>query len=244
MLGLFSLMYGAVAYFAAVVTLLYLIGFTGNLIVPKTVDVGPDVPWTLALTVDATLLVLFGLQHSVMARESFKRRWTRVVPPAVERSTYLVATCMVLGLLFWLWRPIAGPIVWRVDAPSVTALLWSLFASGWTLVLVSTFLIDHFELFGLRQVLARWAGRPMPTHEFRTPFLYRHVRHPLYLGILLGVWSAPVMTAGRLLFASGTTAYILVGIAFEERDLMARFGERYRRYRREVGMLVPRLTRS
>ena len=193
---------------------------------------------------DVLLLALFGLQHSVMARCGFKRWWTRVVPPAVERSTYVWATSIVLALLFWFWLPIKAPVVWRVENGFCVALLWSLFGIGWLVVLVSTFLINDFELFGLQQVFARLRQRVMPEAQFRTPLLYRYVRHPLYLGLLLSFWAVPVMTAGRLVFALGCTAYILIGVALEERDLLAQFGERYRRYRTEVGMLLPRRSRS
>jgi len=240
----FSLLYGAAAYAACLATLLYLIGFSGNLLVPKSVDIGPGAPLLEAVVVDLLLLALFALQHSVMARRGFKQWWTRVVPPAVERSTYVLATCVVFALLFWRWVPMPAPIVWRVDSPTGAALLWSLFGLGWVLVVISTFLIDHFELFGLRQVYAHWTDRPMPTAQFKAPLLYRYVRHPLYLGLLLSFWSAPVMTAGRLLFALGTTAYIFLGVWLEERDLILQFGKRYDHYRSEVGMLIPRRRRS
>lgn len=244
MRGLFSLLYGLAAYAASLVALLYFIGFSGNLLVPKSVDVGAGAPWADALGIDLLLLALFGIQHSVMARRGFKRWWTRVVPPAVERSTYVLATCIVLALMFWFWVPIAAPVVWQVEDRAGVALLWTLFGLGWVLVLVSTFLINHFELFGLQQVFARLTGRVLPQAEFGTPLLYRYVRHPLYAGLLLSFWSVPFMTAGRLVFALGSTAYILIGIAFEERDLLHQFGERYRRYRAEVGMLLPRRSRS
>jgi len=241
MRGLLSLLYGAAAYAASQATLLYFMGFSGNLLVPKSVDVGAGGPWVEALVTDLLLLALFGIQHSVMARRGFKRWWARIVPPAAERSTYGLAACVVLTLLFWFWVPIEAPVVWRVEHRAGVALLWSLFGLGWVLALVSTFLIDHFELFGLQQVFARLRKRALPEPAFKTPLLYRHVRHPLYAGLLLGLWSVPVMTAGRLLFALGLSAYILIGIAFEERDLIRQFGERYRAYREQVGMLIPRL---
>ena len=240
MRGLLTFVYGVAAYLVCQAVLLYFVGFSGNLLVPRSVDVGPGAPWPDAVVTDLVLLALFGVQHSVMARSSFKRWWTRVVPPAVERSTYVVATCAVLMLLFWFWIPIQAPVVWRVDHPVGVAALWSLFGLGWGLVLLSTFLLNHFELFGLQQVFARMTNRAMPEAEFRTPVLYRHVRHPLYLGLLMGLWSLPTMTAGRLLFALGLTSYILIGIAFEERDLLRLFGERYRTYQEQVGMLFPR----
>ena len=231
------------AYVACLAALLYFVGFSGNLFVPKSVDAGAGAPWFEALVTDLLLFALFGVQHSVMARQGFKRWWARVVPPPVERSTYVVATCVVLALMFWFWVPIVAPLVWQVEHRTGVALLWSLFGLGWLLVLVSTFLINHFELFGLQQVFARLTQRALPEPQFRTPLLYRYVRHPLYAGLLLSFWSVPVMTAGRLLFAIGFSAYILIGIAFEERDLLERFGERYRRYRAEVGMLLPRRSR-
>jgi protein-S-isoprenylcysteine O-methyltransferase Ste14 len=236
---LVSFIYGLAAYLACLAALLYFIGFSGNLLVPTSVDSAAGAPWVEAVVTDLLLLALFGVQHSVMARRSFKRWWTRVVPDAVERSTYLVATCAVLALMFLFWVPIPAPVVWWVDPPAGAALLWGLFALGWLLVLVSTFLLDHFELFGLQQVFASLTRRAAPEARFRTPLLYRYVRHPLYSGLLLTFWSVPVMTAGRLLFALGFTAYILIGIAFEERDLLRQFGERYRTYRKQVGMLIP-----
>lgn len=240
MRGTTTFVYGVLAYAAGFTALLYLIGFAGNVLVPTSVDVGREASWLEALVVDALLLGAFAIQHSVMARGAFKRRWTRVVPPAAERSTYVLATSLVLALLFWQWRPMAATVVWHVDDPVAVRLVWAIFALGWVLVLLSTFLIDHFELFGLRQVYSRLTGRGMRAPEFRTPLLYRYVRHPLYVGLVLSLWSAPRMTAGHAMFSLGLTGYILVGIWFEERDLVAHFGERYRRYRAEVGMLVPR----
>jgi protein-S-isoprenylcysteine O-methyltransferase Ste14 len=237
--ALLSFLYGVVAYGACVAALLYLIGFSGNVLAPKSVDVGASAPMAEALCINVLLLGLFAVQHSTMARRAFKRWWTRIVPPAVERSTYVLATSFVLALLVWQWRPIPAPILWRMDA-AAAQVLWAVFWLGWALVLVSTFLINHFELFGLHQVFARLTGRGMPASQFVTPLFYRYVRHPLYLGLLLSFWSVPVMTAGHLLFSLGATGYIFVGIWFEERDLIVQFGERYRRYRAEVGMLVPR----
>ena len=238
--AVFSFLYGVMAYAACLAALLYLIGFSGGLLVPRSVDGGAAGPLAPALAVDVLLLGSFAVQHSVMARGAFKRWWTRIVPRPVERSTYVLATSLVLALLFWLWRPIPLPIVWRVGNAGGAQLLWAIFWLGWALVLLSTFLINHFELFGLQQVFARLTGREMPASEFRTPLLYRYVRHPLYLGLLLSLWAVPVMTAGHALLSAGLSGYIFVGIWFEERDLVAQFGERYRRYAAEVGMLVPR----
>jgi protein-S-isoprenylcysteine O-methyltransferase Ste14 len=238
---LLSIIYGLAAYLAFSATLLWFIAFGGNLLVPKSVDVGSAAaPWPEALAVDILLLLLFGVQHSVMARRGFKQWWTRVVPEVVERSTYVVASSVVLAAVMALWMPIAAPVAWRVNG-AAAALLWTLFGLGWVVVALSTFLLDHFELFGLRQVFAALGRRPAPPMELRTPLLYRHVRHPLYLGFLITFWAVPVMTAGHLVFSLGMSAYILVGIAFEERDLVRAFGERYLAYRRQVGMLVPRL---
>jgi len=241
MRGWLGFLYGVAAYVASLATLAWLVGFTGDLVVHRSVDAGPTASTSEAVVVDLLLLALFGVQHSVMARRGFKRAWTGFVPPALERSTFVLATCAALAVLFRFWVPIPAPVMWDVEQRAGRALLWALFGLGWLLALVSTFLIDHFELFGLSHVTARLRRRALPEGRFETPLLYRHVRHPLYAGLLVAFWSGPVMTAGRLLFALGCTAYILIGIAFEERDLLRRFGERYRSYREHVGMLFPRM---
>ena len=244
-MAILAALYGSIVYLFFLATFVYAIGFVGNLpLLPKTIDTGTAVPLAEALIVNAVLLGLFAVQHSVMARRGFKRWWTRIVPESVERSTFVLAATAVLALLLWQWRPIAQPLVWSIDHSAGRFALWAVFWLGWAMLLVSTFLINHFELFGLRQVYAHLRGRAVPTPEFRTPGLYRHVRHPIYLGFVLAFWAAPMMTAGHLLFAVATTGYILIGIWFEERDLVAQFGERYRLYREQVGMLWPRLRGS
>jgi protein-S-isoprenylcysteine O-methyltransferase Ste14 len=241
MAGIASLAYGIVVYVFFLATFLYAIGFVGNVFVPKSIDTGNSGSVVGALVVNVLLLGLFAVQHSVMARRSFKRMWTRIVPHAVERSTYVLAATAALALLLWQWRPIAEPVVWTVQNPTAVLALQAVFWLGWAVLLISTFLINHFELFGLRQVFARLTGRALPEAQFRTPGFYRYVRHPIYVGFLLAFWATPHMSAGHLLFAIATTGYILIGIWFEERDLVAQFGERYRAYRAQVGMLVPRI---
>jgi len=238
-MGFVSLLYGVAVYVFFLATFLYAIAFAGNLWVPKTIDSGAAAGVAESLLVNLGLLAIFALQHSIMARRSFKRWWTQIVSPAVERSTYVLAATLALALLLWQWRPIPEPVIWRVENPIGVQVLWAVFWLGWAILLLATFLINHFELFGLRQVFSYLIGREIPETEFRTPFIYRYVRHPIYLGFLLGFWAAPVMTAGHLLFAIGATGYILVGIWFEERDLIAQFGDRYRQYRDQVGMLIP-----
>jgi protein-S-isoprenylcysteine O-methyltransferase Ste14 len=241
---LFALLYGALVYVLFLGTFLYAIAFVGNLsLVPKTIDSGVGGPWTVALLVNAGLLGLFAIQHSVMARPAFKRWWTRFVPKSVERSTYVLFASLALLLMYWQWRPLPAP-VWTVSDPLASVALQGVFWAGFGIVLISTFLISHFELFGLYQVIARYLNRTSPETRFHTPGFYRYVRHPIYVGFILAFWGTPTMTVGHLVFAIATTGYILLGIWFEERDLIDQFGDRYRSYRARVGMLFPRIGKS
>jgi protein-S-isoprenylcysteine O-methyltransferase Ste14 len=233
-----AFLYGLAAYLLFFFTFLYAIGFVTGVAVPKTIDTGPVVPIGEALIVNILLMTLFALQHSVMARKPFKQWLTQYVPAAIERSTYVLLASLALVLLFWQWRPIPD-VVWEIASPQIATNITAISFFGFALVLLSSFLINHFELFGLHQVAINVAGRTMPEPRFKTPVLYKVVRHPIYLGFIIAFWAAPVMTVGHLLFAAVTTAYIFVGIYLEERDLVQLFGEQYKRYRAQVGMLVP-----
>jgi protein-S-isoprenylcysteine O-methyltransferase Ste14 len=234
-----AFIYGIICYLIFFGTFLYAIGFVGNIFVPLSVDRGNSpIATATALVVNLILLSIFALQHSIMARPGFKKWWTRIIPKSIERSTYVLLASVALLLIFWQWRPMPD-VVWSVENKIGNFVLWALFGLGWGLVLVSTFLINHFDLFGLRQVYSGLRGVEYGGLEFKTPFLYKLVRHPIMLGFIIAFWSTPVMTVGHLLFAAVTTAYILVAIRFEERDLSNLYPEKYGEYRKRVSMIVP-----
>jgi protein-S-isoprenylcysteine O-methyltransferase Ste14 len=232
-----AFLYGVVCYAVFFVVFLYAIGFVEGLVVPKHIDTGEGGPLIPSLLIDAVLLGVFAVQHSVMARPAFKAWWTKIVPPPVERSTYVLFASLALVLVFWQWRPLPQ-VVWKIEGPAATALL-TLSFMGFAIVLLSTFLINHFDLFGLRQVHAYATGKAIPPPEFSTPLFYRVVRHPLYLGFMIAFWAAPVMSVGHLVFAGATTAYMLIAIQLEEHDLIGVFGDTYVTYRRRVSMILP-----
>ena len=232
------LTYGVVSYFIFLGSFLYAIAFVGDFLVPKTIDTGTALDMVPTILVNLGLLGLFAVQHSVMARPAFKGWWTQIIHPTMERSTYVLASSLILILLFWLWRPMPN-VVWQVTHPIVVGAIWTLFGLGWLIVLVSTFLINHFDLFGLRQVFLFFTGQPYTPVPFRTPWLYRVVRHPIMLGFLIAFWATPTMTQGHLLFAAVVTAYVFVALQLEEHDLVSYHGEAYTAYQRQVRMLVP-----
>jgi protein-S-isoprenylcysteine O-methyltransferase Ste14 len=234
----FFLVYGLVSYLIFFGTFCYAVGFVSTLLVPRHIDSDPVSPLPYAFLVNAGLLSLFALQHSIMARPAFKKWWTKVVPETIERSTYVLAASLCLLLLFYYWQPMGG-VIWEVQSETARLVVQAICLLGFTIVLVCTFLINHFDLFGLRQVWLSFIGRPYTHLEFRTPVFYKYVRHPLYLGFLIAFWAAPTMTAAHLFFAIMTTGYILVAIQLEENDLMKQFGEKYRAYRESAPMIIP-----
>lgn len=238
-MGLIAAVYGVICYAAFVCSFVYAVGFVGNLVVPRTIDSGPGAPFTAALIIDLLLLGAFAIQHSVMARPGFKVVWTRIVPRSVERSTYVLLSSLLLGLICWQWRPIPAT-VWDVSgSPLAAGLLWGLFWLGWVVLFLATFMINHFDLFGLRQVYLRLRGVEYSPPRFTQRALYGLVRHPIMLGFVISFWAAPRMSVGHLIFSIATTGYILVGIALEERDLMHAHPEQYAAYRARVPMLLP-----
>ncbi len=236
----FCFAYAVVAYDTFRATFLYAIAFVGGFIVPRRLDGPLEGSSSVALAIDCALLAVFAVQHSVMARRWFKERWTRIVPWSIERATYVLCASLALLLLFWQWRPL-GISIWTIENEAARFVLWALFAAGWGTVLVVTFLINHFDLFGLRQAWLPLRGRTYMPVTFRTPLPYRFVRHPLYFGFLLAFWMTPTMTLAHLVFALATTAYIVLAIQFEEQDLLTEHGAAYAEYRRKVPMLLPAL---
>ena len=235
-----AVVYGTLCYTLFLVVFLYLIGFVGGLLVPRSVDNAIEAPVGWAVLIDVVLVTLFAVQHSVMARPAFKKWWTRIVPEPIERSTYVLLASLVLALMFWQWRELPA-VVWEVTWQPARLALWTMFWLGWAIVLASTFMINHFELFGLKQVFAAWRARPAVETGFQATLLYRVVRHPLMLGFIVAFWASPTMTTGHLLFATVMTGYILVALQLEEHDLMAALGTRYAEYRQRVPMLIPGL---
>ncbi len=239
----FVLSYGVACYLVFLAVFLYMIGFVGDLFAPKSIDSGPGGSTLVSFVVDAILLALFAVHHSVAARTSFKKRLSRIIPDSIERSTYVLISSILLAILFGLWRAIPV-VIWKTTNVIGVVTLWGIFFGGWFIVLSTTFMIDHFDLFGLRQVYLYAAGREYAPVEFKTPGLYRRIRHPIMLGFLMAFWAAPTMTLGRLLFAALMTAYVLIALRLEERDLVGFYGESYEAYKRCAGLILPKIRRS
>ncbi|MBI4243475.1 MAG: isoprenylcysteine carboxylmethyltransferase family protein [Planctomycetes bacterium] len=237
-----TLIYGLICYAIFFLSFLYAIAFIGNItlngIVPKTIDSGTEGDLTKSLFVNALLLGLFAIQHSVMARQGFKKWWTQIIPKPAERSTYVLLSSLLLCILYWQWEPLLQPI-WTLDNETGKLIIQTLFWFGWGIVLISTFMINHFELFGLQQVFYHAKGKEFQYPSFRTPALYKFIRHPIMLGFIIAFWAAPKMTLGHLIFSVATTGYIFIGIMLEERDLVSFHGEKYKKYKKEVSMILP-----
>ncbi len=233
-----SFVYGVLAHLGFLVAFMYLIGFLGNFVVPKSIDSGQAGPVGQALLINVILIAIFGIPHSVMARPGFKQWWTKVVPQHIERSTYVMISNLLVALLMWQWQPMVG-VIWNVEHPVGASVLWGLFGIGWVMIVLTSFVINHFDLFGLRQVYLHLRGMEYTPLEFKAKWIYQYIRHPLMLGWIIAFWSTPQMSAGHLVFAVGTTVYILIAIQFEERDLVKYHGEDYENYRRKVSMLIP-----
>ncbi len=239
-----TFLYGVACYAIFFLTFLYLIGFLSILLVPRRIDVGPAAATLTALTINIALIALWGIQHTVMARPGFKEKWTKIVPKSVERSTYVLISSLILILLYWQWRPMTGQVIWEAEAARAQYLAWAVFFGGFGIVLLSTFIIDHFDLFGLRQVWLNLRQKEYTDPGFKVTFFYKFVRHPLYVGWMMAFWGTPRMTLGHLMLAVGMTAYILIAIRYEERDLVQILGDDYAQYREKVPMLIPRFSKG
>ena len=238
-----SFLYGVIGHVGFLLVFMYLVGFLANFAVPKSVDSGETGPFGQALLINVLLLAIFGVQHSVMARQGFKQWWTKIVPKHIERSTYVVISDLLVILLIWQWRPMTG-VIWNVEHPTGRIVLWTLFGLGWAIIVLASFMINHFDLLGTRQVYLHLQGKEYTILPFKVTGFYKYIRHPLMLGWITAFWSTPNMTVGHLVFAIGTTVYILIAIQIEEKDLVKFHGESYKTYQRQVGMILPLKKRS